>query len=369
MRKLYSMIALLALTCTVNAQKRLIKATTSGNWTSAATWTTTGSPGTPTNNDSIVIAAGVTVTVTTAGGGNTILVQNAVLDVFGTLVMNEPTGNSTNNLNISTTTSNIALPVIRVADNASISKGVDGNGSGRINVIVNGANTQLKYSTEPVAGVLAGQTAGPVVTGPAFAQNTYNQQPMYFTTGSNASLPVKISVFKAATSDKNVILSWVSQQEINTQQFVVEKSSNGSAWQPAGIVAAHGFSGIPISYQFTDEAASAINYYRLKMVDYDGKSSYSGTLVVRLKNTNVNVSVFPNPAVNTVNISVGQNLAQQGFTVRLLNQNGQLLVSRKIAEGSSVLSFDVSSFKTGNYTLDMLFAGGTREIHKLAIVK
>ncbi|HTE13122.1 MAG TPA: T9SS type A sorting domain-containing protein [Chitinophagaceae bacterium] len=369
MRKFYSVITvMLALTISATAQKRLIKATASGNWTSASTWTTIGSP-TPTDNDSIVIQTGISVTIGTSGG-STINLQNVIVDIFGALVFDKPNGASkSNDLNITTATTN-PIPVVRLASGASISASSGGNGKGNIYVIVNGTTTQVKYSTASVSGVLAGQTAGPIVTGPAFAQNTASQ-PQYFTTGANASLPVSISVFKAAISDNNVTLNWTSLQEINTQSFVIEKSTNGSNWQQIGSLPAAGFSGVATKYQFVDGAAATINYYRLKTVDLDGKFNYSNTLVIRSKNTAVNVSVFPNPAVNSVNITISHSLAQQGLTINLLNHNGQLMTRRQIADGSNTntLSLDLSNYKTGTYTLDILFSGGTREAHKLTIVK
>ncbi|MFT3932898.1 MAG: hypothetical protein QM726_04715 [Chitinophagaceae bacterium] len=368
MTKIYSTMALLlfALTTFSQAPRRLIKATTSGAWTNAATWTTTGTPTTPGDNDSIVIASGINVTI--SGNGVNLGVQNSVLDIFGTLTFNEPSGASkTNNLNITTNTSN-PVYVIRLANNGSITKGSNGNGSGNINIVVNGGTSQLKYSTQTVANVPDGQTAGPTITGPANAQNTTGN-PQYFTMGSNAALPVSINLFKAVEVGTSVTVSWSSLQEINTNSYVVEKSANGTNWQAVGTLAAAGYSATTSQYQFTDDKPAAVNYYRLKMVDNDGRVTYSNILVVRSQNKGVNVSLFPNPAVNNVNISIGQQLAQQGFTIRVMNQKGQLIIRRQIAEGVSTLSFDVSSFKTGTYTMDIQFTGGVRESHQLVIVK
>ena len=146
MKKLYPMIALLMISTALTAQtRRLIKATTSGNWNSAATWTTVGVPTTPGDNDSVVIAPGVTVTV--VGNGNSFTLVNSVLDIFGTLIFNEASNaNKTNELNFSTTTSNIAVPVIRLGNaSSSIAKGLTGNGSGQISVIVNGQSALLSF--------------------------------------------------------------------------------------------------------------------------------------------------------------------------------------------------------------------------------
>ena len=369
MRNFYLVIiALLALCISATAQRRLIKATVSGNWTTAGTWTTTGLPTIPTNNDSIVIGPGITVTYGLSGGIS-INLQNIIVDIFGTLFFVKPTGASkSNDLTITTTNSN-PVPIVRLASAATITASSTGNGSGNIFAVVNSTTTQTKYSTASVSPApLPGQTAGPTVTGAAFAQNT-STQPLYFTSGSNAALPLSISLFKGDVKEKSVALSWTSLGEINTKSFLVEKSTNGSSWQQIGLVAAAGFSTVATKYQFVDGSASAVNFYRLSMIDLDGKVTHSNTLVIRLQAPLVNISLFPNPAVNSVNISMNNTLAQQPFTLNLLNHNGQVLARRQIAGGASVLSFDLTAYKTGSYTLDIQFADGTREAHKLAIVK
>jgi len=372
MTKIYKTIALLLLTVSAFSQspRRLIKATTSGSWTSAATWTTTGTPLTPGSNDSIVIATGVNVSI--SGNGTTLQVTNSVLDIFGTLTFNEPAGNQLNDLQIVTNTT-LPVAVIRVAASGSIVKGSNGNGTGNIHVVVNGGVSQLKYTTDlsdipPSEPVLAGQTAGPAITGPAFAQNT-STQPQYFTTGSSASLPVSISLFKAATAGSAVTLSWTSLQEINAQSYVIEKSANGSNWQEIGSVPATGFSGVATNYHFSDDKAADLNYYRIKVIDNDGQYRYTSILTVRSQNRAVNVSLFPNPTAGSVNISIGQSLSQQGFTIHVMNHNGQVLARRQIVDGTSTLSFDVSNYKPGTYTVEILFANGVRDTHKLVVIR
>ena len=368
MRKIIGAFAFLAIAVSVNAQRTLIKASTSGSWQTTATWSLGRLPA---SNDSIVIAAGATVSI--SGNGTTIALTNVIVDIFGHLVFDDPAGASkTNDLDITTTSSNIAIPVVRIANGGSIALRNAGNGTSRIRVIVNGvvAKTQIKYSTgtvSPAPGV--GQTAGATISGPAFAQNTFNQQPLYFTTGSAASLPLSLSGFRAGINGKNITLSWTSLQEINTQSFVIDKSSNGIGWQSIGSVAAAGSVSVPKNYQFTDTKGADINYYRLKIIDINGSASYSSVLAVKLNDVATNVSVFPNPAVNSVNIGVGRIPASHGFTLSIFNPGGQRVTTQQVAAGTNVLSLDISHYAAGNYTIDIKFADGTSETRKLMISK
>lgn len=366
MKKLYPAIVLLCLALSANAQRRLIKATSSGNWTTANTWTTTGSPSTPTDNDSIVIASGVEVKINSGNGGIAITLQDIILDIFGTLTFDEPNPARINELDIRSTSTNIATPLVRIAPDGKIQRGVIGsNGRGEINVI-KGTDQQLKYSTKPSVTPIAGQNVGPTISGPANAQNTVNQQPMYFSTGSSAALPVTFALFRAAVNQNNVQLNWTIGQQVNAKNFLVERSSNGTGWEQVGSLVV---SAISNQYQYTDATNNDVNYYRLKIVDLDGKIAYSDILVVRLKGLLANVSLAPNPTTNNVNISIGHNVSQQSFIINVFNHGGQLVARRTISSGTSVLSFDVSNYKAGIYTLDIVFAGGVRESHKLSVVK
>ncbi|HTL10832.1 MAG TPA: T9SS type A sorting domain-containing protein, partial [Chitinophagaceae bacterium] len=142
-----------------------------------------------------------------------------------------------------------------------------------------------------------------------------------------------------------------------------------SNWYELGTVAAAGNAGVATKYQFADNKAAAINYYRLRIVDNDGRYIYSNVIVVRAQDINTNISLFPNPAVNNVNITIGRGLAQHGFTLNIINHNGQMVARKQVIDGTSTLSLDVSHLKSGNYTLDILFANGVREAHKLVIAK
>jgi hypothetical protein len=96
-----------------------------------------------------------------------------------------------------------------------------------------------------------------------------------------------------AVLDNNVVnLSWTTAEEINSNHFAVERSADASHWQAIGTVTAKGFSSIAVNYSFIDESpSSGVNYYRLQIVDNDGKYKYSAVKVVRSSLTKD--SVFP----------------------------------------------------------------------------
>ncbi len=118
------------------------------------------------------------------------------------------------------------------------------------------------------------------------------------TTVGATLLPVILVDFTAElNSDKMVGLSWQTGQESNSNYFSIERSQDGSAWTPIGTVKAAGTSNTTVDYDFTDESpAAGVNYYRLSMVDRDGRYAYSEVKIVRTSTLVNKVTVYPNPA-------------------------------------------------------------------------
>ncbi len=101
-------------------------------------------------------------------------------------------------------------------------------------------------------------------------------------------VPVTLVNFTAiAKPNKSTLLQWTTATEINSDHFLVERSSNGTNFTQVGSVNASGNTSTTIAYQLTDYfPETGMNYYRLKMVDRDGQFKYSETIIVTFKNTN-----------------------------------------------------------------------------------
>ncbi|HYF68843.1 MAG TPA: T9SS type A sorting domain-containing protein [Ohtaekwangia sp.] len=121
----------------------------------------------------------------------------------------------------------------------------------------------------------------------------------YFSLGYlNTILPIKLKSFEAFLIQGVVELNWATFTEHNNHYFVIERSSDGIWFDSLLYVDGAGFSNATLYYQTTDEdPLTGISYYRLKQVDYDGRYTYSGLVVIRnFTNEGTSVSVYPNPA-------------------------------------------------------------------------
>ena len=149
-----------------------------------------------------------------------------------------------------------------------------------------------------------------LVTGPTVTQ--YDATNDYFGFALSATLPVVLAQFIASKqSDGSVKLSWTTSQEVNAGYYDVERSGDQTGWTKIGSVKAKGNSTIATDYSLFDNLPlDGTGYYRLKMVDLDGKFVYSKTVSVSADKNNVPLVIYNNPFTDLIRIKVNVSRAQ-----------------------------------------------------------
>lgn len=183
-----------------------------------------------------------------------------------------------------------------------------------------------------------------------------------YQTPSELGLPVSLKGFNAKLEAKKPVLNWVSSLEDNLSHYIVERSTNGQDYKDVVYVFATGTAKGEAKYNYTDPAvpvSKGILYYRLKMVDADGKFKYSETRIIRLGDANLNlaIQVYPNPAVNEIRITIPESWQDKAVQYTLLNSNGQVMRRFTRANASQTETIDLSSMPVGAY----LIQAGTSE--------
>lgn len=137
-------------------------------------------------------------------------------------------------------------------------------------------------------------------------------------------LPAVWGTFTVTQKANASLLQWKTQQELNTEKFVVERSSNGQLFTELGSLPAAGFSNGERSYEFTDVIPlSGKNYYRIRQADKEGRFTYSPVKELDFAGLAGLITVTPNPATDKINITVTGN--EKTLHVRLINAAGQLV--------------------------------------------
>jgi hypothetical protein len=145
--------------------------------------------------------------------------------------------------------------------------------------------------------------------------------------GVNSIVPLRLFSFSGVLQNNVTKLNWQTSNEINTKDFIIERSSDGINFSAIGKVNANNLSAITNSYDYADnEPSQGVNYYRLKMEDKDEKFTYSNIVEVYLDKL-YSVSVSPVPAHDVVTIKGAENFTEVQFmdvSGRITKQFGKM---------------------------------------------
>lgn len=168
-------------------------------------------------------------------------------------------------------------------------------------------------------------------------------------------LPVKLTSFTAKGLNNNKVeLNWSTSQEKNASHFTIEKSLNGTDFSDAGIIFSLGDSEQPQQYAFTDDLRTGekgLVYYRLKMVDLDGKSQHSPIKIVRMgeEKANVSILVYPNPVANELRVTLPATWHDKKVTIDIITANGVLVKRMVTNNASQTETINVRALTPGSY--------------------
>ena len=173
-------------------------------------------------------------------------------------------------------------------------------------------------------------------------------------------LPVTLIDFTASLQNKSVLLQWKTANEKNLSQFVIERSGDGTRFLPMKSMTVSGISTLTKDYSITDEQPlQGINFYRLKMVDADGKFTYSNIVAVKINLVNKLV-IFPNPADRILFVQASGN--DENARIQIVDGAGRIIKELKVfLNGQTSFTIDISNIAKGMYHL-ILYKKEKREV-------
>ncbi len=200
----------------------------------------------------------------------------------------------------------------------------------------------------------------------------------------NPALSLHLLNFTANKTSGGSQVTWKTENEQNYTNFTVERSvDNGTTFNVLG-----GFASANMgTYSFLDKTpAPAANQYRLKLVDLNGTISYSNIVTLMYANAiaGSNISVYPNPASNTIhlainatsNLSNGQTIVLNPgaghtpattYSIKIVSVTGSVI---KTATSTSPNWDDnVGSLLPGTYFIQVMNNHDNTEVGKSTFVK
>jgi hypothetical protein len=164
-------------------------------------------------------------------------------------------------------------------------------------------------------------------------------------------LPMQLSGFTASLLRGDVELRWQTVSEKNGLAFEIQRSPDGGNFNTIGQVWAAGNSSSVRNYNFRDNTPLPdVNFYRLKMIDLDGRIEFSKVAMIRLSGSSKEIEIYPNPVVQQVQVKTS---ISGPFNLAIYSSGGTLVKSQSFLGigTSTVVPVNVSALVSGTYLI------------------
>lgn len=176
----------------------------------------------------------------------------------------------------------------------------------------------------------------------------------------SAPLPVELAGFTAVKLENAVSLRWNTASEQQLCCFDIERSADGRRFERIGRVSAGGNSRSALSYTLEDpDPAAGNNYYRLKLIDTDGRTEYSPMELVIFEKESFSLS--PNPSNGIFRIQTTRAAADA--QVSIYNALGALVWEGIAGQGS----IDLSGQTPGIYVVSI--RSGSETVQRQLVIR
>jgi hypothetical protein len=176
-------------------------------------------------------------------------------------------------------------------------------------------------------------------------------------------VPLRLIAFGGYLENSDAKLQWITENEVNINRFEIERSFNGATFASIHQMAANN------SIQRSNYSTADINllnqggfagvvYYRLRIVDRNGSTSYSQ--IIRLnKNNGGLLTLSPNPAKNQLDL--GGFADNRKYEMSITDMMGKTVITGSVSSIQN--SINISTLDKGVYVLQ-LKNNETREVYR-----
>jgi len=185
----------------------------------------------------------------------------------------------------------------------------------------------------------------------------YSKDTVYITVGV---VPLVIKNYELKIKNEGVVNKWITLNEINVSHFNIQRSSNGVEFYTIQQTTAK--NNAYNEYSITDvQSLNGTSYYRIEAVDKDGKITYSKTEKVQLKIDKEQLTIYPNPATNVVNIIY--NKIKQ---VTVADIAGRMVRNMQV-NGADMVQVNIAGLQQGVYLVRVTSTDNKTEVQKLIV--
>lgn len=179
-----------------------------------------------------------------------------------------------------------------------------------------------------------------------------------FATGQGGNpLPIELIRFDGFNDGDRNILQWSTATETNNDYFTLKRSVDGIHFESIARLPGAGTSTTLRNYEYADNnPLTGINYYMLMQTDFDGASSNSETIAIKVKAKDFSiVSVRPNPNDGRIFLDFYSDRVGIGY-VKVTDLTGRVVKSQLVDLQTELNTFAIEllELSKGIYTLTVV---------------
>lgn len=166
-------------------------------------------------------------------------------------------------------------------------------------------------------------------------------------------LPVDLLSFKAwVTAKGEAQLTWQVAAEIDSKGYVIEKSLDNKNFVEIGFVEAQQ----QYAYHFLDTQFAELSYYRLRIVENDGRHRFSQVISLNKNDLqNAQILIYPNPAdeQDEIKVVLGNRTDWGKLKLAVYGQSGRVIgeISAEVTTIENYLNQTLASQPKGMYVI------------------
>ncbi len=158
-------------------------------------------------------------------------------------------------------------------------------------------------------------------------------------------LPVLLSSFYANRKNADVSITWKSENETNSKEYIIQRKTTGDWIDVAIVASANSANGS--SYSYVDNNSNkGISQYRLKMVDFDASFTNSEIRTVKGNGAVSDFTVFPNPSSGNAKVTVMD--ISEPTDIQLVDNSGRILKNVSMNNANTV---ELPNLQKGMYMI------------------
>lgn len=216
-----------------------------------------------------------------------------------------------------------------------------------------------------------------------FTNSNFNSQPTRqygsrfgcFSFPQQIPLPVKLLSFTGTYKNNAALLNWAAENQVNFSAYELERSLNGTSFESIAVKNRQGTGLEKQQYEYADnlsQSGSDVFYYRLKMVDLDGRFNYSNIIMIRKDGVRPGISISPNPVVSGGLATLRFSAAKKGMVdIAVTDMSGKVLLRQQNQVYEGVNSIAVNNLNRLQPGLYMMQVNDGQEVQttKLSIAR